>query len=401
MRRPSGGSVSYSASVCSRSSPRLRRANRCWSCCRPTATSRRKRSFSIPMSSTRRGARRSTFTSRPMTASASWSRCRPMAARSAPRTSTMWRRASGCATSFRVVQYPTAGGSVEWAPDNSGFYYTRYPREGERPAADRAFLPDVWFHQLGTPVSADRYVIGRDFPRIAEIGLEGSRDGRLPARQGAEWRRRRGRVPPARSRRAMDAGCRLRRRRQAGDLWRRRRGCTRKTIKDALRGRIIAHAAGSPDACQRVSSSFRKRDIVAESVDGDEIAALRQYRNGGPSTVRMFGSTASSSATSRPSRFPTPASAPRLAGDDLLVLTVSYSAPPTWFRFEAARDRLAPTQLMDKPAFDFKDAAVRPRRRDFQGRHPGSDQHPVPEGHEPQRPQSGHPLRAMAATVSA
>ena len=72
---------------------------------------------------------------------------------------------------------PTAGGSVEWAPDGSGFYYTRYPQGSERPPADRHFYQTVWFHQLGTPVSADRYVIGRDFPRIAEIELKGNRDG--------------------------------------------------------------------------------------------------------------------------------------------------------------------------------------------------------------------------------
>src|SRR5690349_7599460 len=50
------------------------------------------------------------------------------------------------------VNYPTAGGSFEWAPDSSGFYYTRYPHEGEeRPAADRYFYQTVWFHTLGTP----------------------------------------------------------------------------------------------------------------------------------------------------------------------------------------------------------------------------------------------------------
>ncbi len=76
------------------------------------------------------------------------------------------------------IMYPTAGGSVEWAPDGSGFYYTRYPQEGERPPADRHFYQTVWFHQLGTPASADRYVIGRDFPRIAEIELDGGRDGK-------------------------------------------------------------------------------------------------------------------------------------------------------------------------------------------------------------------------------
>jgi prolyl oligopeptidase len=76
------------------------------------------------------------------------------------------------------VTYPTAGGSVEWAPDGRGFWYTRYPRGDERPPEDRHFYQQVWFHALGTPLAADRYVIGKEFPRIAEIVLEGSRDGR-------------------------------------------------------------------------------------------------------------------------------------------------------------------------------------------------------------------------------
>src|SRR4029077_8225232 len=29
------------------------------------------------------------------------------------------------------VQFPTAGGSVEWTADGTGFYYTRYPQPDE------------------------------------------------------------------------------------------------------------------------------------------------------------------------------------------------------------------------------------------------------------------------------
>lgn len=76
------------------------------------------------------------------------------------------------------VQYPTAGGSAAWNADGTGVYYTRYPKAGERPEADRHFFEQIWFHKLGTPDSADVYEFGRDFPRIAEIGLVASEDGR-------------------------------------------------------------------------------------------------------------------------------------------------------------------------------------------------------------------------------
>lgn len=73
----------------------------------------------------------------------------------------------------------TAGGSVAWVRDGSGFFYTRYPRGAERPAADRDFYQQVYFHALGTPTEADTYAIGREFPRIAEIRLDASPDGRF------------------------------------------------------------------------------------------------------------------------------------------------------------------------------------------------------------------------------
>jgi prolyl oligopeptidase len=80
--------------------------------------------------------------------------------------------------SIAHVQYPTAGGSAAWNADGTGIYYTRFPRTGERPEADLNFYQQVYFHKLGAPDTEDKYSIGKDFPRIAEIILEGSRDGR-------------------------------------------------------------------------------------------------------------------------------------------------------------------------------------------------------------------------------
>jgi len=62
------------------------------------------------------------------------------------------------------VQRGTGGGDVAWTPDGKGLYYTRYPAAGEKPEAERDFWMQLWFHQLGTPVSADRYELGKDFP---------------------------------------------------------------------------------------------------------------------------------------------------------------------------------------------------------------------------------------------
>jgi prolyl oligopeptidase len=66
----------------------------------------------------------------------------------------------------------TAGGSMAWEKGGRGFFYTRYPREGERAAEDMNFFVQVYFHELGAPESSDRYEVGKDFPRIAEIQLQ-------------------------------------------------------------------------------------------------------------------------------------------------------------------------------------------------------------------------------------
>jgi prolyl oligopeptidase len=76
------------------------------------------------------------------------------------------------------VNFATAGGSIAWKADNSGFYYTRYPQGNERPPEDANFYQQVYFHKLGTDAAQDTYVIGKDFPRIAEILLHSSDDGR-------------------------------------------------------------------------------------------------------------------------------------------------------------------------------------------------------------------------------
>jgi len=74
------------------------------------------------------------------------------------------------------VNYATAGGGLVWNTDSSGFYYTRYPRDGERAAADMHFYQQVYFHKLGDKPENDTHEIGKDFPRIAEISFAASSD---------------------------------------------------------------------------------------------------------------------------------------------------------------------------------------------------------------------------------
>jgi prolyl oligopeptidase len=76
------------------------------------------------------------------------------------------------------VQYPTGGGSLAWAADGKGFYYTRYPGP-ERPADEQHFFQRIYFHQLGADPARDQLIAGSDFPKVAEIALDNSQNHRV------------------------------------------------------------------------------------------------------------------------------------------------------------------------------------------------------------------------------
>ena len=76
------------------------------------------------------------------------------------------------------VQYPTGGGSLAWRKDSKGFWYTRYPGP-DRPAEEQYFFEQVFFHQIGDDPAKDVYVLGKDFPKVAEIQLVGRGDSEL------------------------------------------------------------------------------------------------------------------------------------------------------------------------------------------------------------------------------
>ncbi len=71
------------------------------------------------------------------------------------------------------VQYPTAGGSLAWTADASGFWYTRYPG-ADAPEADRHFFVQVYFHRLGADPKTDALALGTKdgLERVSEVFLD-------------------------------------------------------------------------------------------------------------------------------------------------------------------------------------------------------------------------------------
>ena len=65
----------------------------------------------------------------------------------------------------------TRGASVAWKLDNSGFYYTRYPKPGEFPAEEENYHRRVYYHGLGGDAARDPLIFEpkdpQDWPNVA------------------------------------------------------------------------------------------------------------------------------------------------------------------------------------------------------------------------------------------
>jgi prolyl oligopeptidase len=65
----------------------------------------------------------------------------------------------------------TRAASIAWVHDNSGFYYTRYPKKGDVPAGQEMYNRHVFFHDLGTDPETDDLIFGEgrdpeDWPSV-------------------------------------------------------------------------------------------------------------------------------------------------------------------------------------------------------------------------------------------
>ena len=254
------------------------------------------------------------------------------------------------------VQYPTGGGSVAWNADGSGFFYTRYPQVDERPKEDANFFMQVYFHRLGTPVAQDEYVIGKDFPRIAEIKLSASEDGKYLLADvangdggehafflrgnDAKWLRIADYTDGFRN---AEFG-------RDGRLY-------ALGLKDSPRGRIVAlkldtPGGGLPAATMVVAES----DAVIETVVPTQSRLYVNYLVGGPSELRVFGLDGRPMGTLGAEPISSIRAGARLVGDAILFGSQSFVRAFAWFAYDPAKRGARPvkTRLSDAPVYAIK-----------------------------------------------
>src|SRR5579859_3920415 len=253
------------------------------------------------------------------------------------------------------VAYPTGGSDFAWDARSTGFYYTRYPQGKERAKKDGNFYQQVWFHQLGTPVSADKYVIGKEFPRIAETQLATTRDGRyllasVANGDGGEyafylrnpagkWSQVAGFADKVRS---MVLG-------YDGRLFALAKGAT-------PRGRVLAMPLDHPKLAEAKEVVAQVDDVI-QSIAPTTTRLYVVYLTGGPSEIRMLdfktGALTKLPADPVSSAFV----GARLDGDEILAGSSSYLQPLAWYRFAPGGD-LQRTALAAPSKVSFAEAEV-------------------------------------------
>jgi prolyl oligopeptidase len=72
----------------------------------------------------------------------------------------------------------TRAASIAWKLDNSGFFYTRYPKKGEVPDGEEVYHRRVFYHAVGSDPSEDPLIFGKDLGAEDWPNVDLSNDGR-------------------------------------------------------------------------------------------------------------------------------------------------------------------------------------------------------------------------------
>ena len=265
------------------------------------------------------------------------------------------------------VNFATAGGSLDWNRDGTGFYYTRYPQGNERPAEDANFYQQVYFHKLGTSSSEDTYVIGNDFPRIAEIQLRTSDDGNwmLASVANGDGGQFAHYIMNATQRWVQvtyfDDGIVSAKFGANGDqalyLLSRKNAPRGKVLRLPLDNLSLANA----QLVVPQSSGAGADDLAHASINAIAPTATRLYVReivGGPSSVRIFDHQGHLSGD-----LPTPmisavGEITPLADDDVLYEVSSYLEPGAWYSYRASKAKSERVAMSATSPIKFNDAEV-------------------------------------------
>lgn len=263
------------------------------------------------------------------------------------------------------VNNATAGGDLAWAPDNRGFYYTRYPQPGERPDNELEFHQRVYYHKIGTLPATDRYEIGADLPSTAAIRLRIQKaTGRVIAwvqngdsgqfrfflrEPDGRWRAF-GNFGDGHFEAVFGTG---------DDIF-------VLTAAGASRGKVLRLSAQDldfsraqtiiPESEATLSHSFYWKDSPTIAVSGN--ALLLVYQTGGPSEMRVFSMNGQPLAGPALPPIANVSSVTALRDDEVLFAVESFVEPRRWIRYNLRTRAAEPALSPPKPIAGWDDADV-------------------------------------------
>ncbi len=254
------------------------------------------------------------------------------------------------------VQYPTAGGSAAWNADSTGIYYTRFPRKGERPEADLNFYQQVYFHKLGTADTEDTYSIGKDFPRIAEIVLEASRDGRyilatVANGDGGDFAHYL-LGPDATWKQITQFSDQIKAARLGRD-----NALYLLSRAGAPRGKILRLPLDTPELNSAVEIVPAGEPVIEQIVPTADALYVGDLL-GGPSQIRRFGLDGKGETIIPIPKISAVQQMLALEDNSLLFRDVSYTEPAAWFHCEKGKTEPVKTALRSTSPVSFADIEV-------------------------------------------
>jgi prolyl oligopeptidase len=256
----------------------------------------------------------------------------------------------------------TAGGDLTWTPDGSGFFYTRYPRPGERPEEDLDFYQQLWFHEIGTPLDSDRMELGDGLPRVAEITAQTDPTGRVLAtvQDGDSGRfehhlrgldgtwvqltRHEDRVVQAVL--ADD-----------GSIFMISR-------KDAPRGKVLRMPRERLSIAAARTIVEQGPETIVSDFYGPSPMVITPgrlyltYQLGGPSTIRVFDHSGRAQTGPQVLAVSRVGQIVALDGDAVLYGNESYLVPFAWYRFDPTSERAEKTALAEQSPVDLSGIEV-------------------------------------------
>jgi prolyl oligopeptidase len=258
--------------------------------------------------------------------------------------------------SIEHVQYPTAGGSAAWNSDGTGIYYTRFPRKGEKPDADLNFYQQIYFHKVGTSDTQDTYSIGKEFPRIAEIKLEASRDGKfilstVANGDGGDFAHYL-LGPDGTWKQLTKFEDQIKAARLGRD-----NAIYLLSRADAPRGKILRMSADDPTLAS-ATTIVPTSDAVIQSMEPTGNALYVQDLLGGPSQIRRFNLDGSNPEVIAIPKVSAVSEMESLEDNSLLFRDVSFTEPAAWFHIVDPAKPSTKTELVNTTPVSFADIEV-------------------------------------------